>query len=119
MNAARLRTLVAGWSGVSEDLKWGCDMVWSVGGKMFCVIGEDSQGGPSFKVPDADFLAMTDRPGIVPAPYLARAHWVLLEDPKALPDKELRAALRTSYELVRAKLPKKVQRELAAAEPAG
>ena len=45
--------------------------------------------------------------------YLARAHWVLLEDPKALPDVELKAALRTSYELIRAKLSKKLQRELA------
>ena len=113
MNAAKLRKIVSGWAGVTEDVKWGCDIVWSVGGKMFCVIGEDSRTGPSLKVHDEAFLPMTDRPGIIPAPYLARAHWVLLEDPKALPDAELKAVLRTSYELVRAKLSKKLQRELA------
>ena len=56
---------------------------------------------------------MTDRPGILPAPYLARAKWVLLETPKAMPEAEQRAAIRGSYELIRAKLPKKTQRELA------
>ena len=38
MNVAKLRKLVSGWPGVEEDLKWGCDIVWSVAGKMFCVL---------------------------------------------------------------------------------
>ena len=67
----------------------------------------------SFKVEDARFLELTERPGFVPAPYLARAHWVLVAKPEALPAGELRDLLRRSYELVREKLPKKTQRELA------
>ncbi|MBE2210299.1 MAG: MmcQ/YjbR family DNA-binding protein [Xanthomonadaceae bacterium] len=113
MNVGKVRKLVSGWPGVEEDLKWGCDIVWSVAGKMFCVLPEDQRTGACFKVPDGDFLAMTDRPGILPAPYLARAKWVLLETPKAMPEAEQRAAIRGSYELIRAKLPKKTQRELA------
>ena len=113
MNVAKVRKLVSGWPGVEEDLKWGCDVVWSVAGKMFCVLPEDQRTGPCFKVLDEDFLAMTDRPGIIPAPYLARAKWVLLEQAKAMPEAEQRTAIRISYELIRAKLPKKTQRELA------
>ena len=111
---AKLRKALSGWPGVVEDLKWGCDHVWSVGGKMFCVLGEEGSGGPSFKVPDEAFLAMTDRPGIVPAPYMARARWVKLEALDTLPDDELIEAIRTSYALVKARLPKNLQRELGA-----
>ena len=113
MNVVKVRKLVSGWPGVEEDLKWGCDVVWSVAGKMFCVLPEDQRTGPCFKVPDEDFLAITDRPSIIPAPNLARAKWVLLENGKAMPEAEQRAAIRTIYELIRAKLPKKTQRELA------
>ena len=63
-------------------------------------------------MPDEDFLALTHRPGIKPAPYLARARWVLVDDLKTLPDAELMAAIRTSYALIKAKLPKKTQREI-------
>lgn len=113
MNVAKVSKLIFGWPGVEEDLKWGCDRVWSVAGKMFCVVPDDERTGPCFKVPDDAFLAMTDRPGVVPAPYLARAKCVLLETAKALPEADQRAAIRMSYELIRAKLPKKTQRELA------
>lgn len=113
MNVAKLRKLVSAWPGVGEDLKWGCDRVWSVAGKMFCVLPEDQRTGACFKVADEDFLAITGRPGIVPAPYLARAKWVLLESAKAMPEAEQRRAIRSSYERVRARLPKKTQRELA------
>lgn len=112
MTPAKLKKTLMGWTGVTEDLKWGCDQVWSVGGKMFCVLGPAGSGGPSFKVPDADFLPMTDRPGIIPAPYMARAHWVKLDALDTLPEAELIAALRTSHALVAAKLTKKLQREL-------
>ena len=59
------------------------------------------------------FESSTDQPGIVPAPYLARAKWVQI-DPAgcAIPDAELAALVRRSYELVFAKLPKRVQREI-------
>lgn len=113
MDVTTMRKLVAGWPGVEEDLKWGADRVWSVAGKMFCVLPADGRTGACFKVPDEDFLALTDRPGIVPAPYLARAKWVLLETAKAMPEAEQRAAIRGSYQLIRAKLPKKTQRELS------
>jgi predicted DNA-binding protein (MmcQ/YjbR family) len=116
MNAETLRTLVGAWPGTSEDIKWGADLVFSVGGKMYCVLDTGGSGHLSFKVESDLFLAMTDRPGIVPAPYLARAHWVSLVEPDALAGAELRGLLRRSYELVRAKLTKREQRRLTGAE---
>jgi len=44
----------------------------------------------------------------VPAPYVARYHWVALETFGALKDSELKPLLKNAYELIRDKLPKKV-----------
>ena len=52
------------------------------------------------------FLGMVDRPGIRPAPYLARAHWVSMAEPYPLGDAELRELLTCSHQLVVRKLPK-------------
>lgn len=112
MTPKALRTLVGHWPGVSEDIKWGCDLVFSVGGKMFCVLDTGASGRLSFKVEPSRFLEFTDRPGILPAPYMARAHWITLDRANALPDGERDALLRESYSLVLSKLPKRTQREL-------
>jgi len=113
MKTAALRRLVSAWPGVSEDVKWGNDLVFSVGGKMFCAMDAESGQGLSFKVEQSRFLELTDRPGIIPAPYLARAHWISLADPGALSKDETQALVRGSYQLVRGKLSQKLQREFA------
>lgn len=104
--------------GATEDIKWGNDLVFSVGGKMFCCFGwkDDKLFGVSFKVPDERFLEFTDRPQFIPAPYLARARWVTAVDGEGLSVEEMRACLRESYRLVMAKLTKKVQAEILGSE---
>jgi predicted DNA-binding protein (MmcQ/YjbR family) len=80
---------------------------------MFAVTGSEVPAkGMSFKVEDDRFLELTDRAGIIPAPYLARAKWVYVENAKALDDREAAELLRRSYELIFAKLTKKLQREI-------
>ena len=112
------KALCRSFPGCTEDLKWGCDAVFSVGLKMFAVSRFEARAnGISFKVEDDRFLELTDRPGIIPAPYLARAKWVYVEDAGAVSDQEAGALLRRSYELVFAKLTKKLQRELAQSAP--
>ena len=106
--------------GATYDVKWGKDECYSVGGKMFAVIGPGStHGGPKgaawsigFKVEDHRFLELTDRAGIIPAPYMAKHKWVLVQDPKALDDAELKELVTRSHALIVAKLPKKVQAKL-------
>lgn len=89
--------------GAREDYKWGGVRVFSVAGnKMFALLS----AGLSFKVGPELFLGMVDRPGIRPAPYLARAHWVSMALPCPLGDNELRELLAYSHQLVVRKLPK-------------
>ena len=113
MDFEAAKALCRTFPGCTEDIKWGCDAVFSVGLKMFAVARHEAPAnGISFKVEDERFLELTDRPGIVPAPYLARAKWVYVEEAGALSDQEAQALLRRSYELVRAKLTKKLQQEI-------
>ena len=92
----------------TEDIKWGSDLVFSVGGKMYLVVCLDSPHTVAFKCTPEEFGELVERDGIIPAPYLARAMWV--QEQKigdALERPELERLVRTSYELVKAKLPKK------------
>jgi predicted DNA-binding protein (MmcQ/YjbR family) len=96
---------------VTEDTKWGNDLCFSIGGKMFCVF--DNSGGLtfSFKTTPAMFSILTKMEGIIPAPYVARYHWVMLEGPTALPTKQIQELIRESYHLVSLGLPAKVRRQ--------
>lgn len=117
MNIEQAKTLCRSLPGATEDIKWGTNRVFSVGAKMFAVTGDDAASrGISFKVDDERFLELTDRPGIVPAPYLARARWVLIDDMHAVSDAEAAALLQRSYQLVFGKLTKKLQREIGESE---
>jgi predicted DNA-binding protein (MmcQ/YjbR family) len=99
---------------VTEVVLWGNDLVFKIGGKMFAVIGLDAASDHcmSFKCTPEKFAELIERNGIVPAPYVARYHWVALERFKALDEKELKTLLRTAYDLVLAKLPKKLKAQL-------
>lgn len=112
MNIESLRTLCLSLPGVTEDIKWGHDLCFSVGGKMFCVTAADDESGASFKVLDEEFDELTSREGIIPAPYMARNKWVFVLEFSWLNDSEWAHYVRQSYELAKAKLPKKRQEEI-------
>src|SRR6185369_15621106 len=98
---------------VTEDIKWGHDLVFSIGGKMFCVVGLDqSPTSASFKVTDEEFEEMCNRPGCKPAPYVAKYKWVLIEDITKMKKAEWKKNLAQSYELVKDKLPAKLKKQL-------
>jgi predicted DNA-binding protein (MmcQ/YjbR family) len=69
----------------------------------------------SFKCDPERFLELTDVPGIVPAPYLARARWVQVQEAKALPDPDARALVARSYALIAAKLTRRQRDAIAPA----
>jgi predicted DNA-binding protein (MmcQ/YjbR family) len=114
MSFAALQEHAASLPAVTTDIKWGADWVASVGGKMFFAGGPEPGAWQScsFKVDEHRFLELTGLPGFAPAPYLARVKWVQLSDPQALPLADLKALVSRSHELVLARLPKKLQREL-------
>ena len=65
---------------VTEDVKWGNDLCFSIGGKMFCVTSLTEPFGISFKAKDDEFDELSNSQGFIPAPYVARNKWVLLQD---------------------------------------
>lgn len=113
MDIEWLRSVCLKWPGTTEGVKWGNDLCFMVAEKMFCVAGLQQPLNVAFKVTDEEFEEMSGRDGIIPAPYMARNKWVLVEKMSALNKKEWQHYVRQSYELIRSKLPKKLQEKLS------
>ena len=115
MNIDQLRKLCLSFPGATEQVQWEDHLLFKVGGKMFAITSlEPAPVWLSLKTSPENFAEFTERPGVVPAPYLARAKWIALETPDALALPELTQLLRESYELVLAKLPQKSRQAVAA-----
>ena len=71
----------------------------------------------SFGTPCTGFFLPVYLDGVIPAPYMARNHWVSLEEYGTRPGRELEERIARSYELVKATLPKKLQAALGALPP--
>lgn len=98
---------------VTQDIKWGHDLVFLIGGKMFCVAGLDqSPVSASFKVTEEEFEVMSQWPGFKPAPYVAKYKWVLIEDISKMSLTQWKHYTNQSYELVKAKLAPKIKKQL-------
>ena len=118
MNVDWLRELCLSFPNATEQIQWGSDLLFKVGGKIFAVTPlEPARVCLSFKASPETFAELTERPKIIPAPYLARAQWVALETRDALAQNELSQLLRESYDLVFAKLPKKLRDGLSQGKP--
>ena len=110
MTIETIRKICRAWPGVTEDVKWGSDLVFSVGGKMFAVVCLEPPHTLAFKCTPEDFAELVERPGVIPAPYLARAMWVQEQGlGEALERPEVDRRLRASYALVAARLPRSKQ----------
>jgi predicted DNA-binding protein (MmcQ/YjbR family) len=114
MNADWVRKTCLSFPGASEHVIWEGDLTFKVGGKMFAhTVLEVAPVWLSFKTSHENFAELTERPGIIPAPYLARAQWIALEKREALALDQLAGLLRESYDLVVAKLPRKIRDKLS------
>jgi predicted DNA-binding protein (MmcQ/YjbR family) len=119
MNIDQLREICLSLAGASEQIQWGDDLVFKVAGKMFAVTPlVPGHNWLSLKSSPESFAELTERPGIAPAPYLARAKWIAIATPNVLDAAEVATLLQTSYDLVVAKLPRRTQEKLALAKPA-
>ena len=112
MDIEWLRRICLSLPAATEEVKWGNDLCFLVGGKMFCVTGLNDALKISFKVSPDQFAELTHSPGFIPAPYLARAHWVQLHDLAVLHKDEVEHYVRQSYEIIKSKLSKKSLAEL-------
>ena len=119
MNVDQLREICTSFAGTTEQIQWGDDLVFKVAGKMFAITPlVPGYNWLSLKASPESFAELTERPGIIPAPYLARAKWIAIETPNVLERAEVATLLRTSYDLVVAKLPRRTRENLASAKPA-
>src|SRR5215470_13315560 len=108
MDIEALRRYCLSFAHATHNVQWGSDLCFKVDGKLFLVTGLEP--GPvqlSFKCTPNMFTELCERPGIRPAPYLARAHWVGVEKLGTLRDSELRQLIAESYRLVWDRLPKR------------
>jgi predicted DNA-binding protein (MmcQ/YjbR family) len=112
MTLDELRELCLSFPGATEGIQWEHDLLFRVGGKAFVFSSMNARPTFSIKVTDEDFARLIEIEGIVPSPYLARYKWVLVEDAMALKKTELKQLISASYEMVRSKLPKSVQKSL-------
>jgi len=113
MDVEDVRAFCLSLPGATEGVQWGDDLLFRVGGKIFAGVSlERAPHRLSFKCTPEQFAELVEREGIIPAPYMARNHWVMLEHLGALDAAELRQHLKASYDMVRAKLTKKVQAQL-------
>lgn len=113
MDIDDIRALCLTFLHTSENVQWGADLCFKVDGKLFAVAPlEVAPVRLSFKCTPETFAELCERPGIIPAPYMARAQWVALQSLNAVPDDELRELLAESYRLVWERLPKRRREEL-------
>ncbi len=113
MKAAKVQEICRKLPGATEEVLWEDNLVFKVGGKMFTVTGLQEDSRYSFKCPDDMFDVISQLPGIIPAPYLARAKWVQIDPASCeLGDEQIETLVRQSYDVVFARLPKKMQKTI-------
>jgi len=107
MDIETIRDICKNLPSVTEDIKWGNDLCFMIGGKMFCVTPMNTPLRVSIKVTDEEFGEMTNLQGIIPAPYAARYKWILIEDVNIFSQKKWEYYIAQSYNMVKSKLSKK------------
>ena len=127
MDAERLRAYLLTLPHVAETMQWGANLVYwvgdkAIGGKMFALINLDEPPDPatgkphlvlSYSVGAARYTELVERNGLLPAPYMARNHWIAAERWDVFRDVEWQREMRAAYEITLTKLPKKVRATLA------
>lgn len=114
MDIESIRSFCLSLPHTDEKVQWGNDLLFRTGEKMFAVVALEPSHGVqmSFKCTPEKFAELIEEDGIIPAPYVARYHWVGLERLDALPEREMKELLKTAYQLVLEKLPKKARMKL-------
>ena len=104
MNVDAVREFCLSFPGATENLQWGDDLCFKVGGKIFAIVSLRSVPPHlCFKCTPEKFAELCEVEGIGPAPYVGRYKWVLVEGLQILRREEVRELISQSYEMVVAK----------------
>jgi predicted DNA-binding protein (MmcQ/YjbR family) len=105
MNIEDIQKICKTFPAVTEDIKWENHLCFSVGEKIFLITSPDTiPVTASFKVSLDSFEELSEKEGFKPSPYLARYHWIFVDDINRLNKKEWINYLQQAYTLVAAKL---------------
>jgi predicted DNA-binding protein (MmcQ/YjbR family) len=111
MTLQRIREMCLALPGATEQIQWGKDLVFKIGGKMFLVACTEPVTPPkvalSLKCDDETFAELVERDGVIPAPYMAQHKWVALQQFDTLDASQLLPLITRAFEIVSSKLPKK------------
>ena len=124
MNADLARSFLLTLPHAVETLQWGETLVFwvgdkAIGGKMFALVALDAGAGSrqrpvvSFSAGPEHYSDLLEREDLLPAPYMARIHWVAASCWEALPATEWRDLFLAAHAIPSAKLPSRVQANLA------
>ncbi|NHZ62304.1 MmcQ/YjbR family DNA-binding protein [Massilia genomosp. 1] len=110
MNAQQLQQRCRAFAHATETLHAspGNILVYAVGGKKFAYFktSEPEIGRFSLRVAPDLFLGLTAMPGVKPARYMGRFHWVTMVDASTFPQDWLAQLLAWSYQKARSSLTK-------------
>lgn len=127
MDAERLRAYILTLPHVVETMQWGANLVFwvgdkAIGGKMFALINLDEPADAadrkrhplvSYAAGPVRYADLLEREGLIPAPYMARIHWVAAEQWNVFPNAEWQRELAAAQALTLEKLPAKVRATFA------
>jgi predicted DNA-binding protein (MmcQ/YjbR family) len=106
MKVDAIREFCLAFPQATENLQWGDELCFKIGGKIFVMLGLDNPR-LCFKCTPETFAELIEREDVRPAPYVGRYKWVMLDRLNAVRWDELRELISKSYEMVAAKAPGK------------
>jgi predicted DNA-binding protein (MmcQ/YjbR family) len=117
MDLERARTFLAGLPHVAEAEQFGGLIYWlgdkAIGGKMMAMLNFEGTGHRvSYPAGPERFHELLEHEGLVPAPYMARIHWVSAERWDIFRNAQWEDELRAAHALTLTKLPPKTRRLL-------
>jgi predicted DNA-binding protein (MmcQ/YjbR family) len=114
MDIAWVRAYCLSLPHTTEDVQWE-NLLFRIARKIYAMVNPEGTGTSLlyFKCTPEQYAELIEMDGIIPAPYMARNHWVSLTRLDALPRAEVRRRILESYQLVFSRLPRKTQRELS------
>jgi predicted DNA-binding protein (MmcQ/YjbR family) len=104
MSVESIRRFCLSFPQATENLQWGDDLCFKVGGKIFALLSLSSVPPRlMFKCTPEKFTDLVEHEDIVPAPYVGRYKWVSFERLDVLSWSELKGLIEQSYGMVAAK----------------
>ena len=123
MDNERIREFCLSLPHATESVNWGHHLVFwvgdkAIGGKMFALIHLDGEGTGVvwFHCGAERYQELLEIDGMIPAPYMAKAHWVTVERWDLMRQRGFEDELRKAHRLIFEKLPKRTKTVLAMPE---